>query len=232
MSNLRKWAKREIDLASKENDPVKDEELNHSLERAFFAFCDVITQIENSKNQNDTRDFFIKLFNGNNLTPIEDNEDDWTIVEGFDLAAGNENPGWTVYQCKRRTTLFKRVTYDRKTGEVNNVKFSDTDRAVCIDINTNKAYIGDIGYALYDEMFPIKIPYQPGDKVKIFTEEFKAYEDCESDFDTFGVLYFRFPNGKMIEVKRFFKEDPKTHQIIEIDRQEYFKRKVRSEKRK
>lgn len=233
---LKEWAKKEIDLAiagEMGETPEMKEELTECYETAYQAFCDFVDRITDGlKAPEITKAVFIQLLYEQPLSPIEDNEEDWVIVEGFDPAAGNENPGWSIYQSKRCSTLFKKVTYEQKTGEINTVKFSDTGRAVCMDINTNQTYTGGMGFVVLDEMFPINMPYQPIGKIKIFTEDFKYHEDHEGDFDTIGILYFRMADSQMKKVMRFFKEDYKTHEMVEIDKTEYFARKKKAENQK
>lgn len=228
------WAKREIELLKEDNDLDVREKMEKYGEVAFNVFCDLIENMRYVDKPGIVKSIFIQLLNGDPLTPIEDNEEDWTIVEGFDAVAGADNPGYTIYQCKRRASLFKKVTYDKKTGEINEIKFTDADRAQCIDINKNYVYTGGFGNVILDEMLPIEMPYSPTGKIKIFTEEFLYHNEPnhKGDFDTFGVLYFRLVNGQMKEVKRFFKEDHKTREMVEITATEYLARKKKVEERK
>lgn len=223
-NTLKNWALKEIDLAKN----LEGDE-NEYYNAAYLAFCDFLDRTEHLDKPGIAKMIFTQLLHKEPLTPIEDDEDNWVIVEGFDPAAGNDNPGWTIYQCKRRPTLFKKVTYDRKTGEKDGVKFSDTGRYICIDINTEQMYTGGIGPAILDELFPISMPYSPLGKIKIFTEDFKCHEDFDGDFDTVGILYFRMPDGQMKEIKRCFKEDYKTHEMKEINMTEYLARKKKAE---
>lgn len=237
MSNsLKEWALREVKLAtegtSKDVPAEMKGEMDKHYEAAYRSFCDFIDRTEGLDKPGIAKTIFTQLLHEEPLTPIEDNEDDWVFAGGFDPAAGNDNPGWTIYQCKRRSTLFKKVTYDRKTGEVNETRFSDAGRAICIDINTNQMYTGGMGQVVLDEMMPVEIPYQPIGKIKIFTEDFKCHGDFKGDIDTVGVLYFRMADGQMKEIKRFFKEDHKTHQMVEINMTEYLGRKKKYESRK
>lgn len=235
VNSLKEWARREIDLATAgemREAPEMKEELDNHYEAAYQAFCDFVDRTEGLDKPGIAKTIFTQLLHEEPLVPIEDNEEDWVIVEGFDPAAGNENPGWSIYQCKRRSTLFKKVTYERKTGEVEDTRFSDTGRAVCMDINSNQMYTGGMGPAVLDEAIPVTMPYQPMGKIRIFTEDFKCHKDFDGDFDTVGILYFRMADGQMKNVMRFFKEDYKTHEMVEIDKTEYFARKKKAESRK
>lgn len=234
MSNsLKEWALREVKLAtegtSKDVPAEMKGEMDKHYEVAYRAFCDFIDRAEGLDKPGIAKTIFTQLLHEEPLTPIEDNEDDWVFVGGFDPAEGNDNPGWTIYQCKRRSSLFKKVTCGRKDGEKDEIKFSDMGRYVCIDINTEQMYTGGMGSAILDEMIPISMPYSPLGKIKIFTEDFKCHEDFDGDSDTVGILYFRMPDGQMKEIKRFFKEDYKTHEMKEIGMTEYLARKKKAE---
>ena len=237
-TKMKEWARREVDLAKvwlNVEDQIVKEMVSEEYEAAYRSYCNFLDEYEKLENTKIIKTVFTQLLNEENLSPIVDSEDDWTLVEGFDPAAGNDNPGypgWSIYQCKRRTSMFKKVTYDLKTGEVNEITFRDIDRAVCIDINKPDCmYTGGMGPLLLDEMMPITLPYSPCGKTRIFTEDFKYHEEYEGNMDTVGVLYFRMPDGTMKEVKRYFKEDHESKQMVEITQSEYLSRKKRVEER-
>lgn len=231
-TKMKEWARREVDLAKtwlSDEDPEAKEMMLEEYEASYRSYCNFLDEFEKLKNIRIIKTVFTQLLHEENLSPIVDSEDDWAFAEGFDPAVGNENPGWTIYQCKRRNSLFKKVTYDRKTGEVDKITFRDIDRAVCIDINKPDCmYTGGMGPLVLDEMMPITLPYSPCGKTRIFTEDFKYHE---GDVDTVGVLYFRMPDGTMKEVKRYFKEDHESKQMVEINQSEYLSRKKRVEER-
>lgn len=231
MDKLKEWARREVDLAKtwlNVEDPDAKEKVSEEYEAAYRSYCNFLDEFEKLKSIKIIKTVFTQLLHEENLSPIVDSDEDWILAEGFDPAAGNENPGFSIYQCRRRNSLFKKVTYDRKTGEEDEVTFRDIDRAVCVDINKPDCmYTGGMGPLVLDEMIPITLPYSPCRKIRIFTEDFKYHEEHEGDIDTVGVLYFRMPDGSMQEVKRYFKEDHKTKQMVEINLTEYLSRKKR-----
>lgn len=234
-TKMKEWARREVDLAKtwlNDEDLEEKETMLEEYEAAYRSYCNFLDEYEKLENKKIIKTVFEQLLHEENLSPIVDSEDDWSLVEGFDPAVGNDNPGWSIYQCKRRSSLFKKVTYGRKTGEVDEITFRDMDRAVCIDINKpDSMYTGGMGPLLLDEMMPITLPYSPCGKTRIFTEDFKYHEEHEGDVDTVGVLYFRMPDGGIKEVKRYFKEDHESKQMVEINQSEYLSRKKRVEER-
>ena len=234
-TKMKEWARREVDLAKawlNDEDLEAKETMSEEYEAAYRCYCNFLDELEKLKDVRIIKTVFTQLLHEENLSPIVDSEDDWTLVEGFDPAVGCDNPGWSIYQCKRRSSLFKKVVYGRKTGEVDEITFRDIDRAVCIDINKpDFMYTGGMGSLVLDEMIPITLPYSPCGKIRIFTEDFKYHEKYEGDLDTVGVLYFRMPDGTMKKVKRYFKEDHKSKQMVEITQSEYLSRKKRAEER-
>lgn len=234
-TKMKEWARREVDLAKtwlSDEDPETKEAMSEEYEAAYRSYCNFLDEFEKLKNIRIIKTVFTQLLHEENLSPIVDSEDDWALTEGFDQAVGNDNPGWSIYQCKRRSSLFKKVTYDHKTCEVDEITFRDIDRALCIDINNpDYIYTGGMGPLILDEMMPITLPYSPCGKTRIFTEDFKYHEEYEGDLDTVGVLYFRMPDGAIKEVKRYFKEDHESKQMVEISQSEYLSRKKRVEDR-
>lgn len=216
------WYENEIDLALKQMTPKETVQIAEAYMTAGSLFGEFLKKTEdfNGKNISLVKTVFLQLLNGDPLTPIEDNDEEWELVEG------STGPECVIYQSKRRKSLFKKVD---ETKDSEPPKFTDTARAVCMDINnTDLIYTGGMGPIVLDETVPIEMPYSPSGKIKIFTEEFKCHKDCKGDSDTIGVLYFRMPDGRIKTVKRFFKEDPKAHKMIEIDISEYFKRKKKA----
>lgn len=214
MNNLKEWAKREIELATiDESDEVKK-----YYDVAYLAFCDFVDRTTNLDDSEIVKAIFIQLFNECNLTPIEDKPEEWTLV--------SENG--SIYQSNRRPSLYKKLVFKEDEAE-SFVYYSDQKRSVCIDLDTNKYYEGGIGIAVLNEMYPIKMPYQPIGIIKVITEEFCYHESEKRGPDTIGVLYFKMPTGQMINVMRFFKINKETNETVEINKTEYFARKHKKE---
>lgn len=69
-----------------------------------------------------------------------------------------------------------------------------------------------------DEMFPISMPYYPGNPIKVYCEEFLTNRK-NGDFDTVGVFYAVNPKDEMLGISWFIKESDKGW--TEIDEDEY-----------
>lgn len=223
------WAEREVQiiLDALEKDGAKETEKD-VYRAALTTYNNLLDNLEDEAMLEPIKAVMMTLMLGEPLTPIEDVEDDWMFVEGGDPGPNSPLPGYTIYQNKRRHTLFKKHEVD---GDKECIKFSDVGRAVCVDLNSAENYEGGFGLSIFDFMHPITMPYSPRGQVRIFTEDFKYHEEYEGDYDTYAIAYFRYPDGYMEEVKRFFKMDTKINQMVSITKDEYFARKKRWKER-
>lgn len=162
-----------------------------------------------------TRQILNRLMRGQPLTPIEDTEDVWNCII-------DREDGFKEYQCKRMSSLFKRVYPNGK------VTYHDNDRyyAVYSD-DPNVSWHNRLVRDIVDEMFPITMPYVSGDPIKVVCEEFLV-DPKNGDYDTIGVLY-AMKDGEKIEINRFFAE--RGREMVEIQESEYKFRKMRANER-
>ena len=214
INNLIEWATNEVAIATKD----ETEEVKRYYEAVLESFKALVNFTKNLDSFGVAKTILIQLLHEDVLSPIEENNpNDWSAVDG------EKESGITIYQCKRRPSLFKKVTYDSGVaGDIKEVKFTDNSRAICIDITTEQTYQGGIGQTVFDEMFPIQFPYSPIGRYKIFTE---SYRDNNGDIYT-AILYIRDTDGRMVEVKRFFKYIYETYEHIEIDKKVYYLNKA------
>lgn len=107
-----------------------------------------------------------KLMNEIPLSPINGEDDEWVPVP-------MQKDGVKVFQSIRRYSLFKEVS---ENGTIN---YTDTDRVVCIDIDTSEKLLFGDAVNLIDKMFPITIPYEPKkEKFKVFVKKSKSSDIC------------------------------------------------------
>lgn len=223
-SPLLEWARKEIELAiGSEKAAANDsEEWMYGVrcyESAMRAFQSLVSDEHSGMSIQFTKSILNRLIDGKCLTPIEDTEEVWneiTWIEG----------GGKEYQCKRMSSLFKKVTVD---GEVT---YSDIDRVQCVNADKpTVAYHNAFATRLIDKIFPITMPYLPNAKpFKLFREEFLASSKDGEDYDTFAFLYILMPDGRKIELNRYFKEDT-NGQIVPIEKEEYDWRKNKANKK-
>ena len=116
------------------------------------------------------------------------------------------------------SSLFKDVYPD------GSVKYSDIDRARCVNVDDERNVFYGYGCRILDEILPIQMPYSPSSKqYKIYCKEF-LYDEDGGDFDTLGVLYAISPEGEKINIERYFKDVKDEPSWVEIQEDEYFYR--------
>lgn len=226
VEEMKELARHEVKLAIEENRVDHDEKLDRVYKEALRLFCDFMDGVAEAQlPEAAVYSVFSQLVDRNPLTPIEDKKGGWILVEGFDPAVGNEeHPEYSLYRNTRRPSLYKKVMYGKKGPEIT---FSDINRAISVDVDTKALRNGGMGLAVLDEMFPIAFPYEPIGKIKIYEEKIKYHEENAGDYDTLGILYFRFADGRMVKVDRFFKKKD-GREFEEITKQEYLSRKEKA----
>lgn len=235
-SRIVSWAEKEIQIAC-ENERrgcESEEDASYGIacyQSALKALKSLAEDEHSGHSIAITKHILNRLIDSIPLTPIYDTEDVWNLVHERD----NENGKMQVYQCTRCPRFFKDV--DTVTGETT---YNDVERVVGIDGIGGTSYTSGLISGIYDELFPITMPYMPPTmRAKMFTEEFLFDQENGGDFDTEAVLYVITPDGDKIEINRFFKEPPKDSDTpeqqfygwIEITEDEYNERKSAYEKR-
>lgn len=191
-------AKYEVELAKKkvmENEDDFNEYLCMCFDAALEAFEVLCKQRHSGMSIGITKDILNKLIDGEPLTAIEDTPDVWNEV---DLSP---NDDVISYQCKRCSALFKKVFSD------GTVKYEYNYSVMGVDAITGAAYSLGLIRDIYDEMYPIKMPFvPPKDKDYIYTADF-SFDKNNGDSDTIAVLYIQKGKEhiKVNDINRFFR---------------------------
>lgn len=215
--SMTEWAKREIEIAIKkergDGDPNEWDYGCACYESAYKAFLSLCEDKHSGYSIGFTKEILNRLIDGKPLTPIEDVPDVWSKI----TCLKNE---YTVYQCKRMSSLFKHVYTD------GTVKYNDIDRYICVnkDRPRSSGWCNGFINRLLDEKYPITMPYCPPTKPFVVYCTEGLSDPKNGDFDTIGIWYVDKPNGERDVIERFFKDDENGSSYIEIDRQEYEKR--------
>lgn len=221
MSGMLEWAKNEIELACKKENPDMEYDENgdpiefdygvscyHSALRAYES---LLKDEHSGMSIHITKTILNRLIDGQPFTPIEDTEDIWeACISGTD-------DDYKTYQCKRMSSLSKEVYPD------GTIKYSDVDCCYCVDINNpNLTYGNGFVRKIVEDMYPITMPYWPSSKqIKVFTEDFLVDPE-NGDFDTFGVFYL-IKDDEKVEINKFYKSSENGWDEIDLD--EYNERK-------
>lgn len=218
--SMQEWAKREVEIASKrERGDNPEDEWDYGVacyKGALEAFEVLCNQGHSGYSICFTKQILNRLIDGKPLTPIEDTEDVWNLVESNEVRK--------CYQCKRMSSLFKDVYAD------GTVKYHDNDRCYCVkwdapNLRWHNGFISNI----YNELFPLTLPYMPSSVSDVIVCDELLTDRKNGDFDTIAVLYIQRAHGDKVEVNRYFKEGDIS--FIEISPEEYKERKAMHEKR-
>ena len=220
MSGMLEWAKEEVKLAcKKENPDMEYDENGNPIEfdygiscyySALRAYESLLKDNHTGMSINITKSVLNRLIDHQPLTPIEDTEDVWNYA--FD----EDSNGAKVYQCKRMSSLFKEVNPD------GTIEYTDNNTCYCVDINKpHLTYGSGLVNKIVAKMYPITMPYWPKEPIKVFTENFLV-DPKNGDFDTFGIFYL-IKDDEKVEINKFFKESE--NGLDEIDIDEYNERK-------
>lgn len=219
--NLKEWAKREVEIACKRENPDRKEgEFDYGCacyESALKAFNCLIEDNHSGMSIGFTKNILNRLIDGKCLTPIEDSGDIWKY--SFDRGDGIK-----IYKCKRMSSFFKDVYPDGR------VKYDDINRVIKVDMTTDTIWHSGFIDRIVDDLYPITMPYMPTYKpYKVYCEDFLT-DSKNGDYDTVGVLYGIDPDGNKFEINRYFKDGDRD--MIEIDKEEYEARKLMDKERR
>ena len=204
-------AKREVFLKKKE---FLDSNENPATLNAFWDSA-LSVYIEIIKASGVNSSYFLsiieKLDSRVPITPIIDDPDDWA-----DLTMAKNGVIKKQY-CKRYPKLF------RETYENGRIVYRDNDRISAFDHILGLSYHFGLCNLVYDEMFPIELPYEVGNEnARFYIHMFLSNrEDQESEFDTAALLFIEKENGEQIPVNRYFRianedEEPDIGGWVEI----------------
>ena len=209
-----KWAENEVKYARKgakhEND--LSDYVGGCYESALKAYKSLAEDGHSGMSWNITAAILERLIKELPLTQIEDTPEVWGEA---DL---DKNPEKKSFQCKRMFSLFKHV-------ENGKVTYHDVNRAYCVDLDNNSTFNG-FASNIVDELWPITMPYYPSErKYKIYVREFDSVTGKPGCFDTEAIEYVITPDGKKVDISRYFAEDKsQDYQFMPISKEEYTKR--------
>lgn len=210
------WAQKEVELAIESEKKTSEgtDDWKYGVgcyESAMKAYEALLDDNHSGMSIQITKSILNRLIDGKCLTPIEDTEDNWNELT-------EHKDGTKEYQCRRMSSLFKKVALDGA------VTYTDINRVSCIDIsNPSVAYHNGFATRLVDKIFPIEMPYLPQMKpYKVFTEDL-LFGD-KGDFDTIAYLYILLPDGQKIDLNRYFKEE--NGQLVPMEKEEWDARKA------
>ena len=220
--SMLEWAKNEVAIASKRERGNKPEgEWDYGCacyDSAMRAFESLLGDGHSGMSIGFTKNILNRLIDGKPLTPIDDTEEVWgePRIDSRDKSK--------QYQCKRMSSLFKRVAQN------GSVTYSDINRYYCTnEENPHVSWHNGFVAKIYDEMYPLTLLYMPNSRPDIIVCDELLTDRKNGDFDTIAILYIKKADGERVEVNRYFKENEVS--FTEISPEEYKERQRLQEER-
>lgn len=190
--DILKWAKHEVELATKGPEDTYYRACCHSALRALESL---------SKDEHSgfsigvTIHILDRLANGSPLTPIEDTPDVWAECAWAD----REN--CQVFQCSRMSSLFKYVYPD------GTIRYTDGRRVRGYDMDDPAIlFANGIITNLIDDMLPITMPYFPDIRPMLVGVEEFLVDLANGDYDTMGIFDVTDADGVKHPINLYFTE--------------------------
>lgn len=221
IENEKKRAEKEIKI-SKEKLGKEHPELLFVWEEALKVYNLIISRYPYIINNRDFGERVLQnvrcLNEGFPLTPIEDDDADWQEIQNGALVNMRKVNVVEKYRSNRLSSLFKEVYKD------GHIEYHDNYRVTTENFITGTEYVFGLSNLIYDEMYPIKMPYNHKSEwgARVYIHDFVSDpEDKESNFDTIAVLFAKEPGGKIVSINRYFRvpnddEEPTYGNWVEI----------------
>ena len=201
--SLKDWAKREVEIACKRENPNWDGKsfdygcsCYMSALKAFESLCD---DGHSGYSFSVTRSILKKLLDNRPLTPITD-EDFNNRTSIFDDRE--------EYQCSRMSSLFKTVYED------GSVEYSDVNRAYSFDAEfPDDTFTCGFDEDFLDKLIPITLPYNgTSTKYEIKVQRF----DTKDGVEYRAILSIKDPDGKVIPIDKYYRisNEDSEHKVI------------------
>ena len=234
IENEKKRAEKEIKIL-KEKLGKEHPELLFVWEEALKVYNLIISRYPYIINNRDFGERILQnviyLNEGFPLTPIKDDDADWQEIQNGALVNMRKANVVEKYRSNRLSSLFKEVYKD------GHIEYHDNYRVTTENFITGTEYVFGLSNLIYDEMYPIKMPYNHKSEwgAKVYIHDFVSNpEDKESNFDTIAVLFAKRPDGKIVSINRYFRvpnddEEPTYGNWVEIKLSEFTDRVRRAD---
>lgn len=206
--SLKDWAKKEVEVACKRENPNWDGEsfdygcsCYMSALKAFESLCD---DGHSGYSFSVTRNILKKLLDNRPLTPITDED----FVNQTSIYDDKEE-----YQCPRMSSLFKTVYED------GSVEYSDVNRAYSFDAEfPDDTFTCGFDTNFLNKLIPITLPYDgTSTKYAIKVQRF----DTKDGGEYRAILSITDPDGKVIPVNKYYRLGDKYSEHQTITKEEF-----------
>lgn len=216
MGNMSDWAKREVELAFKQEeiDDFGFDYVDGCYKSALKAYNSLCEDNHSGMSWEFTKNILNRLMNNLPLTPIEDKDffvSDETLQ--WDNEYLKEHGLKSEMQCPRYFSLFR---YEKLDGTI---VYSDNNRYYCYDkySSSGATWRNGLMRQVLDEIFPITMPYYPYiQKYQLECSE-SLFDEKNGDFDTLALWSIETPADTKVKVNRFWKVTDDGWKEIDFD---------------
>ena len=222
---MKSWAEREVEIACKRENPEWDgKSFDYGCscyQSALKAYKSLMDDGHSGASFSFTVGILERLMKNLPLTPIIDS--DFDVAESMESEDELKERGLkSKKQCPRMSSLFR---YENLDGTV---RYVDIDRVQCTCPNVDGFFSNSVvTNFVNDVMFPITMPYWPKSPFTVTVERFLSSADHEG-YDTVGLIDVTTPDGKKIELGRYFTECGMEFVEISKVRYDYLKEKSKT----
>lgn len=220
MGTMTDWARHEVELACKKENPNWD---GQSFDYGCSCYGSALKAYESLMNDGHsgfsysvTKNILKKLLDGLPLTPITDDDfpgkeiDNSKDERTYEYAMGIKSS----IQCPRKSSLFRDEDLE------GNVKYHDNSRAYCQDVEFPDDTFSSSMCNIVDEIDPIIMPYMGTNGSWIVHTSTFLCDKSHGDYDHHAVEYVEDPNGKIYDIQRYWRED-ESGKMVECTKEEY-----------
>ena len=122
--------------------------------------------------------------------------------EALTATKNSDGTGFTYSDSKRV------VFYDQSL-------INQEESSSIVDILHSRANYPSIALKLVDDLFPITLPYMPGDKYEVFGSSY-SFKLAEGEPDLVEIDFIKTPNGQLVKVDQYYRKT-RDGKYIEVD---------------
>ena len=202
--SMLEWAENEVKIASNGEDCYECGCYGSALK----AYKSLIDDGHSYASFGITTAILKRLLSEYPLTPIEDKPESWRT----DIINRSKDGSIVEYQCKRMSSLFKKV--NNKTGEVT---YRDVNRTVFVDYSGGR-WMSGLADEYIDSLYPVTLPYYPTGRYEVYGKSFATTAEVGC-FDTVYLEKYKTPDGIIYPIEKYYKETE--NGWVETDKEEY-----------
>lgn len=187
-----------------------------ALDDAVAMFKAVFSKHQSKQHLVLVKGLLNRMTSGLPLSPI--------TMEDFDNTEASLSRGELKHTCSRYESLTATKKSDGTEftySDSRRVEFHDQslinqeESSSIVDILHSRAHYPSIALKLVDDLFPITLPYMPGDKYEVFGSSY-SFKLAEGEPDLVEIDFIKTPNGQLVKVDQYYRKT-RDGKYVEVD---------------